>query len=589
MNIALDFLAKTEWEYKEVANKQYSVKVCPLCGDERWKFYMSYDGLWDCKICAESGNLYQLKGKLGGIDEISSIDSLFRDKRELDIKILDEYVNSLKNDKNAYEYLTKIRGFTPETIEKFKLGVDGNWIVIPHFQNEKLWNLKMRNYKEKDFRRVSGQPSVLFNIDNIDLKKKALVIVESETDCIAASQMGIKNVVGLTTGAGTFLPEWIPFTLKFKEIYICLNSDTAGQKGAYSMAEKLGLEKCRNVILPVKDVNDYMQEHTGDDFYKLVKNAKRFNIKNIKDVAEYIRDLDEWLDSGEALNGLELPFPKINKYLSGFKEEDMIIISGDTGVGKTTICFNIVDKFLKNGKRCLVFLLEGKIKYHLLRMMSAETHVKTADIQKDKTIVPDWEEVKKRFSDYPLYFYSGTQSDMDPKKLAELLMAAVKLYDIDFVMIDNLQKFVKGDFDLVVQETSRTVSSIKDLAVDLKIPIMLITHIRKPVKGANRVTMHDAKSSSTIYQDADIYLTLWNNKTDNQEGDDMVLSIEKNRMGEGGIDIRMTYEKEIGEYHERAGDAEKVVKRKKIDKNVTWEEKGFDDNEKEKDDGFKKI
>src|SRR3990167_5289055 len=90
MNVALDFLSKSGWEYREVPNQQYNIKICPLCSDERWKFYMSHDGLWDCKICAEKGNLYQLKGKLGGIDEITSISRLFENKKELDIEALND-------------------------------------------------------------------------------------------------------------------------------------------------------------------------------------------------------------------------------------------------------------------------------------------------------------------------------------------------------------------------------------------------------------------------------------------------------------------------------------------------------------------
>ena len=57
MNKGLEFLETTTWEYKEVVNQQYLVKKCPLCYDERSKFYINYDGLWDCKICGNSGNL----------------------------------------------------------------------------------------------------------------------------------------------------------------------------------------------------------------------------------------------------------------------------------------------------------------------------------------------------------------------------------------------------------------------------------------------------------------------------------------------------------------------------------------------------
>ena len=132
-----------------------------------------------------------------------------------------------------------------------------------------------------------------------------------------------------------------------------------------------------------------------------------------------------------------------------------------------------------------------------------------------------------------------------------------------------------------MQETSRTVSAVKDYAVDLKIPIVLISHIRKPEKERKRVTMHDAKSSSTIYQDADVYLTLWNNKGKNEDIDDMIISIDKNRMGEGGIDIDMVYEKDIGTYRERSGDAE-PKKKKRRETIVSWKEKGFDE-EKDKE------
>ena len=575
------FLDDNNLEYKLTSN-QYNLKVCPLCGDDRWHFFMSMDdGLWDCKICAESGNLYQLKGKLSGVlEEISSIKKLFADKQELDIALLNEYVDNLKDDKGAYEYLSKIRGFTSKTIEHFKLGVDGDWIVIPHFQDGKLWNLKMRDYKQKEFRRVQGQPSVLFNIDNLDLNKSTLIIVESETDCIAAWQMGIKNVVGLTTGAGSFPPEWIPITLKFKEIYICLNPDPPGQKGAKNLAEKLGINKCHNVLLPEeKDVNEYMLEHTLKEFTELLKESKKFEIKNIKNISTYVKDLDDWLEQEGTLSGLRLPMLAIDSYLNGFKEEDLIILSGDTGVGKTTISLNFLHHFMSDGHKCLVFFLEGKIKYFILRMMSLETGIPHKEL-KDS---PEWENIKERFSNYPLYFYSGAQMELDENKLTNLLKVAAKLYDIEFVLVDNLQKFVRDDAD-TVQRTSRAVSILKDLAVDLKIPILLITHIRKPEKEKKRVTMHDAKSSSSIYQVADIYLTLWNNKAIKDEEDDMILSIDKNRMGEGGIDIQVVFEKDIAVYRERAGDAEKrekepTKKKQKEDKKQNgkkqWEEEGF--------------
>ena len=571
MNKGLEFLKTTDWDYKEVVSQQYAIKTCPHCNDDRRKFYMSYDGLWDCKICGEAGNLYQLRAKLTGLeDKIISTRQLFSDHKDLDLEDHKDYIENLWENNKALWYLKK-RGFTKETITHFQLGLEDDWLMIPHFQNDKLWNYKMRNYIKKDFKRVTGQPSILFNIDSIESKKKKkLVIVESETDCMSAWQMGVKNVVGLTTGAGTFAPEWISFTVPFEEIYICLNSDVAGQKGALKIAEKLGISKCKNVILPTNDVNDFLKERPAEEFIELLKNAKRFPAKDIKHIGEFIKGLDDWLAQEGTLLGLELQYACVNKVLHGFKEEDLIVLSGDAGVGKTTICLNFVQHFAKNGYKTLIVLLEGKLPYFVMRMLSMEIGVATDDLNKTEHS-EKFEKVKKTFVDYPIYFYSGAQGELEPKTLKEFIELAVKLYDIDFVMIDNLQRYVKDD-KFATQNTSRAMSMLKDSAVDLKIPILLITHITKPEKNRNnnKVTMHDAKQSSTIYQVADIYLTVWNDKDPYSKKleDKMFLSVEKNRMGEGNLDFPMSFDKSTGIYSERieedSSNKKKVLKKNEL-------------------------
>ncbi len=557
------YLDTKKWEWKRTVNDEIIINECPFCHDVRGKFYIHENtGLWHCKICDESGNFYQLKARLGDLNEISSINSLIKNKyKPLDEKIINEYITNLKNDNKAYNYLLK-RGFTDDTIKHFKLGVEDEWITIPHFQNKKLWNIKKRNYIEKEFKRVAGQPSILFNVDNVNLNKKSLVIVESETDCMAAYQMRIHNVVALTTGATSFLPEWVQWVQQFKNIYICLNSDMAGQRGAYKIAEKIGFKKCRNLILPTNDINDYLLEKSSKEFLHEFKNVKEFSIKNITRISEYVEQLDEWFSTEGSLKGLELPFDKINNYVKGFKHEDLIILTGDAGIGKTTFSLNILLSFLKKNHKCLGFFLEGKIMYYILRMMSIETKTKVEELN---DFPEDWKNIKKKFLDYQMFFYSGPQLVLNPHNLAELLSVAVKTYDIEYVIIDNLQKFVKDDRN-VVQQISQAVSVLKDLAVDLKIPILLISHIRKLEGNRKRISMHDAKSSSTIYQDADMFFILWNNKKQNAEDDDLIFSIAKNRMGEGGQDISIIFEKQIALFRERIDEIDgKKTKLKIID------------------------
>jgi replicative DNA helicase len=309
-----------------------------------------------------------------------------------------------------------------------------------------------------------------------------------------------------------------------------------------------------------------------------IKKADFFTMKNVSSIGEYVKELDPWLNGEGSIAGLELPFDKLNNKLNGFKAEDLIILSGDAGVGKTTFCLNLLYQFIKQGKKCLGFFLEGKILYYIMRMMSMETRKSYKDLRNDLSL---WENVKNNFTEYPMYFYSGSQADLDTAKLKEMLLAAVQLYDIDFVMIDNLQKFVRPDKD-VVTKTANAVSILKDLAVDLKIPILLIAHITKMEKDQKRVTMHDAKFSSTIYQDADVYLTIWNNKKEKDIEDNLIVTIEKNRMGEGGVDIPTVFEKDVGIYRERILELEPVKNfsesTKKVNKNKAFTLNGLEES-----------
>jgi len=545
--LGLDYIIKKGIAYKEATATELTLNVCPFCGDDRNKFYINAEnGLYDCKICAQQGNLYRLQAQFGDLESFTSMQTAIDKKyTPLDATILTTYENALLTNKPALEYLAS-RGFTQQTIKHFKVGVtDNEWITIPHFQDNKLWNIKQRNFVKKEFKRISGQPTIIFNIDNVDVDK-ALLIVESETDCIAAWQMGIKNVIGLTGGAQGFKPEWMAFFSKFKKIYVCLNSDEVGQKGAEKVANKIGIAKCRNVILPTNDVNDYLisSEYSSESFKQyVINNAVQYTVKDIASLEEYVAKLDDWFDSDGSVKGLELvDFPQLNAVLGGFKAEDFILLSGDSGVGKTTLSYNFMLQLIKNDHKCLFFSLEGKIMYYILRMMSAHTEIEYNHLRDNSE---KWEILKDEFAEYPMYLYSGSQADLTPKKLAELLPAAVQLYDIEFVVIDNLQKLVRGAENRF-SRVSEVVSALKDLAVDLKIPVLLITHITKRGKGVTGpVTMHDAKDSSTIYQDAYIYLII----SYDTKGNCSII-IEKNRMGEGGVQIQYENKKELGKFCE---------------------------------------
>jgi len=179
-----------------------------------------------------------------------------------DVQKNKEYITRLLKNKEALLYLMRDRGFTIETIKHFKLGLsEKNSISIPIYKNGELIDWKFRSIppEEKRFYRFPNSETWVFNFDEgmMEAKKKnEIYIVEGEGDAISMYQNGFHNVISLVGGAQS-MGTWIMELDKINKINICLDSDQVGQESARKLAERIGLEKCQNIVLPTKDANEF--------------------------------------------------------------------------------------------------------------------------------------------------------------------------------------------------------------------------------------------------------------------------------------------------------------------------------------------
>ena len=539
-----DYLNNKGITFQPATDDELLLKNCPYCYDNNNHFYLNRKtGLYHCKKCGSKGNFVQFQEVMGDVPGIVKateyLNSPYK-REELEKLIVQQHQNLLSN-KIGLDYLAN-RGINLDSVKKFKLGMDADWIAIPHIVDHIPVSVKYRRINPKEFRRIAGTPSVLFNLDSIDNKLDYVIIVESETDTMKGDQEGIKNIVGITTGAESFQKQWLPFLMPFKHIYICLNSDAVGQRGAHKIAEMIGLDKCLNVILPVKDVNEFLNSHSVDEFNELLKQATQFDIEEITTLKESIRGLDEWLENRDEIRGLKTGFVDLDNILKGMKNEDLIILSGASTTGKTTIALNMINSMLKDKKKVLVFLLEGRIFFFIERLMSIEAGRPITELSKEEL-----QELKTRYTDYQLYFYSGSQSLLAVDKIVEKTKACKKLYNIDLMVLDHLHKIVERGKDNYSALVGRTVSELKNVAVDAKIPVICICHIKKLAKNAVP-SMQDLRDSSFIHQDADVVLMLWSNLEDQMARDNVVLKVLKNKTGQDGVDLFFMFNRKTGQF-----------------------------------------
>ncbi|MBW1697847.1 MAG: AAA family ATPase [Deltaproteobacteria bacterium] len=544
----LEYVQLKGWDHK-LQSGQIVIKTCPYCQDEKWHFYLDREGPFFCHKCNERGNLVTLKKHLGNLKEI--IRPAFQKRKTFkkpETNQADRYHQALLKDQSAMEYV-RGRGISIESVKRFKLGLfekNGiRWLSIPHYRNNNLVNIKFRSLPpaEKDFRRIPGCESILFNCDCLKAQQE-IFLTEGELDAITLIQAGIENTVSGTTGAGSFDPEWIDILKPLKRIYLCYDADDSGQQGARSLAKRLGYNRCFNVELPEgQDINDYF--NSGNDifaFQNLVNQARRFDLPGVISMEAAFDLLAREKSRSESDTGLLTPWQNVNHLVKSFRPGDLIIVSAPPKTGKTTWCLNIGEHLTLQNIPVLFFCLEmrpERLTYKLIQSAYRKENLSSEDIEK----------ARNEFSDIPLYFgHSFKKQKLED--VLQLIREAIQRYDLKLVIFDNLHFLIRSVSN-VNEELGQAVQGFKLLAEEMEIPIIAIAQPRKREGGARDEIMRaeDIKYSNAIHADCDQMIILYrkrkasNAKEIGQSGYTVVeealdpvtlIRVEAHRYGAGG-------------------------------------------------------
>ena len=546
MNTITDYLDSKNIIYKTMGDEV--ILKCPYCSRE--KLYINTaTQLFHCFYCEAKnpqspfvkGHFKQLQEHWGDIVDITSLSVPGIEKSDEPnfTDLVNRYHYELKKQGRARKYLYK-RGITDESINKYKLGFvrqhSQNWISIPSFENEVPKLIKYRkcppieNEKLDKYIREKGGKSILFNGDIID-KYDEIIIQEGELDTIILLQNGYENAVGLTVGAGTLKPSWFDKLVLKKKIISILDNDSAGQTAARDVwATRLGVDKCYNVVLPKGyDTSDFLLEYDKEELDKLIEKASRFKVDGIYSLSESLYQLYERSQTGE-LNRYGLPWKSVNELLDGGIEKKwLVVIGGVPASGKTSMAMAILYHFAKNYEiPGLMFCME---------MSESALATKVIQLHYDlsyKEINPaDGLAYAMKMEDIPLYF--GYKSSVTPQIFYNTVKATRDRYGIGIAVFDNLQRMVRSDKE---SDFAKASGIFKDIAMDLNIPMILISQPRK-VNAERDITYDDLKGTGAISADADVVILL-NRKR--KKGANSVMSfdskttviVDKSRLAAGG-------------------------------------------------------
>lgn len=278
------------------------------------------------------------------------------------------------------------------------------------------------------------------------------------------------------------------------------------------------------------------QEHLHRDFIHL-REA----------LAESFERLEELMKSGTHFRGIPSGYEELDKKLAGFQPSNLIILAARPALGKTSFALNIAANVaIKNKFPVGFFSLEMSKEELVDRLLVSAADIDAWRLKTGRLSDEDYQKITEamgELSEAPIFI-----DDTPGISILEMRAKARKLKarnDLKLLIVDYLQLADAGRrFDSRVQEVSFVSQGLKNLARELKIPVIAISQLSRAVeqRGTKKPQLSDLRESGSIEQDADVVLFLYQE----EESEDLLdqnkrlvkVSIAKHRNGPiGEIDL----------------------------------------------------
>jgi len=292
-----------------------------------------------------------------------------------------------------------------------------------------------------------------------------------------------------------------------------------------------------------KEIDSILDRAESQIFAISQKSSLRSFIPLKEALAESFDRIDELHKKGAGLRGVRTGFVDLDNALSGMQQSNLLILAARPGQGKTAMIVNIaqhasvVDKI-----PVAIFSLEMSKEELVDRLLVGQADVDAWRIKTGKLSETDFTKLSNamgELADAPLFIDDTpgiTISEMRTKARRLQLEQNIELFIVDYLQLVNPGRH----YDNRVQEVSIVSQSLKNLARELKVPVLAVSQLSRAVehRGERKPQLADLRESGAIEQDADVVMFLYRPEAEITPTMQTKLLIAKHRNGPmGEVDL----------------------------------------------------
>lgn len=228
----------------------------------------------------------------------------------------------------------------------------------------------------------------------------------------------------------------------------------------------------------------------------------------IKDsLKEYLKYLDSPAITKGQINGLKTGLVSLDRFLLGLQPSMLIVIGGRPGMGTTSLGLKFaVEAAKQTAHSVAIFTYENIYSDVTKRILSAEANVCLRRIEAkelDEKELRSISKAVKTLSALQLSIEDCLSIDIDRIRMKCIELKAET--GLAMILIDSIETM-----PLSKNKPEETVSFLKDLAIELNIPIVILASLNSPKRNpSRRPWLSDLKNVAILENSVDVVCLLY--------------------------------------------------------------------------------
>ena len=344
--------------------------------------------------------------------------------------------------------------------------------------------------------RGDARSSVLFG-QHLAGGGKRIVITEGELDAMTVSQVQgnkwpVVSVINGAASAARDILKQIDFVTSFDEVVLMFDMDDAGRAAMAEVAEALPNGLCKIAELPFKDASECLQNGAADVIVPAIWNARPYLPASVVAGAAVI----ERMKNRPAVVSFPYPdyMPEFTRKVLGLRMSELTTWTSGSGMGKTTKIkqlqihyfqttdFNQAIIHLEEPLEDTADTLTGIFMGKRLELPEVADTVPREDViaEAEKLFLAQDPEGNHRF-----YLHDAFGSMGDDDQIMNRIRYYATVHNCKIIWLDHLSILVSdmGEEGDERRRIDGLMHKLAQLAVELKISINLISHLKKAPQG----------------------------------------------------------------------------------------------------------